>query len=351
MKLNRKPHVTLSDIAKQLNVSKVTVSKALRGHPDISRETTKLVKKMAEELGYTPNFAARNLSSRKSNTVGVVVPKIAHFFFSSVIEAIYDEAFNNNYDIALTVSQENSERERKHIETLMAMRVDGLIVSITQETKDAAIFEKVLSRNVPLVFMDRVLQMEGTSQVTVDDKGGATKAIELAISNGYTRIAHIGGYKEINIGKNRYEGFVEAMKKHGLPIESDWVIHGGFGEDDGYRGFMRLYKSGHMPEFIFAVTYPVALGVYAAAAEVGVKIPDDLDIVCFGSASINKFLKPALTYIDQPTDTLGRAALDLVLEHIGETDEYMPKLVEVPTELVIRDTCVRKNPIVTTAAK
>ncbi len=341
--MNRKPHVTLSDIARQLNVSKVTVSKALRGHPDISRETTSLVKKVAEELGYTPNFAARNLSSRKSNTIGVVVPKIAHFFFSSVIEAIYDEAFNNNYDIALTVSQENAEREKKHVETLMAMRVDGLIVSITQETRDGAIFEKVLSRNIPLVFMDRVLPVDGTSQVTVDDKGGAAQAIELAISNGYRKIAHIGGYKEINIGKNRYEGYVEAMKKHGLPIEPDWVIHGGFGEDDGYQGFMKLYKSGHMPEFIFAVTYPVALGIYAAASEVGVRIPDDLDVICFGSASINKFLKPALTYIDQPTDNLGRAAVDLVLEHIGETEEYEPKHVEVQTVLVMRDTCIKKK--------
>lgn len=349
--MNRRPHVTLSDIAKQLNVSKVTVSKALRGHPDISRETTKLVKKVAEELGYTPNFAARNLSSRKSSTIGVVVPKIAHFFFSSIIEAIYDEAFNNNYDIALTVSQENAEREKKHIETLMAMRVDGLIVSITQETKDKAIFEKVLSRDVPLVFMDRVLQMNGTSQVTVDDKGGAIKAIELAITNGYTKIAHIGGYKEINIGKSRYEGYMEAMRRHGLPIEPDWVIHGGFGEDDGYQGFMKFYRSGHMPEFIFAVTYPVALGVYAAAAEVGVRIPDDLDIVCFGSASINKFLKPALTYIDQPTETIGRSAVDLVLEHIAETEDYRPKFVEVPTELVMRDTCVRRKPLVSSAAK
>lgn len=349
--MNRKPHVTLSDIAKQLNVSKVTVSKALRGHPDISRETTKLVKKVAEELGYTPNFAARNLSSRKSNTIGVVVPKIAHFFFSSLIEAIYDEAFYNNFDIALTVSQENSERERKHIETLMAMRVDGLIVSITQQTKDKAIFEKVVSRDVPLVFMDRVIQVEGTSQVTVDDKGGAIKAIELAVANGYTKIAHIGGYREINIGKSRYDGFVEAMNRNGLPINPDWVIHGGFGEDDGYQGFMKLYKSGKMPEFIFAVTYPVALGVYAAAADVGVKIPEDIDIICFGSASINKFLKPALSYVDQPTSTLGKAAVDLVLEHIGQAEEFVPKLIEVPTELVIRDTCVKKNPVVTSAAK
>jgi LacI family transcriptional regulator len=158
MKLNRKAHVTLSDIAKQLNVSKVTVSKTLRGDPDSSRETTKLVRKTARKLDYNPNFAARNLSSRKSNTIGFVVPRIAHFFFGSVIEPIYDQAFNNNYDIVLTVLQENAEPEKK---TLMAMRIDGLIVSVTQATTDSATYEKVMSRSIPLVFMDRALHING----------------------------------------------------------------------------------------------------------------------------------------------------------------------------------------------
>ncbi len=341
--MNRKAHVTLSDIARKLNVSKVTVSKALRGHPDISRETTKLVKQTAEELGYTPNFAARNLSSRKSNTIGLVVPKIAHFFFSALIESIYDTAFYNNYDIALTVSQENADRERKHIEPLLAMGVDGLIVSISQQTKDKSIFEKVLNRNVPLVFMDRVLEMKGTSQVTVDDKTGAFKATEQAILNGYKKIAHLGGYKEINIGKNRFAGFADAMKQYGIPVNPDWVIYGGFGETYGYDGFMTLYKSGNMPDFIFAVTYPVALGVYSAAAEVGMKIPDDIDIICFGSSNISSFIKPAISFVNQPTDLLGKTAVELVLEHTREFDEYKPKRIQIPTELVLRETCVKKK--------
>ncbi|HUI30501.1 MAG TPA: LacI family DNA-binding transcriptional regulator [Candidatus Acidoferrales bacterium] len=341
--MKKKTHITLYDIAKRLNVSKVTVSKALRGHPDISRETTKEVKKIAEELGYTPNFAARNLSSQKSNTIGVVVPKIAHFFFSSVIEAIYDAAFNNNYDIALMVSQEDSSREKKHIDTLLAMRVDGIIVSITQQTKDKAIFEKVLSRNVPLVFMDRVVEMKGTSQVTVDDRGGAFNAVEQAIRKGYKKIAHLGGYREINIGKDRYAGFVDAMKQYDLPVNPGWVVFGGFGEDNGYNGFMEFYRTGNMPEFIFAVTYPVALGVYTAAAEVGMKIPDDIDLICFGNSSVSRFIKPEISYVNQPTDVLGKTAVDLVLEHIRDYENYRPKRIQIPTNLVLRETCVKKK--------
>ncbi len=341
--MNSKSHITLSDIAKKLNVSKVTVSKALRGHPDISKETTKRVKKTAEELGYTPNFAARNLSSRKSNTIGVVVPKIAHFFFSAIIESVYDTAFVNNYDIALTVSQENAERERKHVETLLAMGVDGIVVSVSQQTKDKAIFEKVLDRGVPLVFMDRVMEIKGTSHVTVDDRGGAFNATEQAIKNGYRRIAHFGGYKEINIGKNRYAGFADAMKQYGVPIDPELVIYGGFGESYGYEGFMKLYHKGKLPEFIFTVTYPVALGVYAAVAEVGMKIPDDIDIICFGNSNISRFIKPEMSFVNQQTELIGKTAIELVLEHIRDSDEFKPKHVQIPTELVLRETCVKNK--------
>ena len=336
--MNKKFQITLDDIAKRLNVSKVTVSKALRGHPDISIETTQKVKEVAKELGYTPNFMARNLSSKSSHTIGLVVPKIAHYFFGSVIEAIYEAALENNYEIILTVSQENAEREEKHIRSLLSMRVDGLIVSISQQTRSYEIFNIVKNYNVPLVFMDRVVDIPEFSSVTVDDRGGSFKAIEHAIKLGYKKIAHFAGYQEINIGKRRYLGFEDAMKKYNIPIDPSWVIHGGFGEEDGYKAFMKLYNSNNLPEFIFAVTYPVALGVYAAIAELGLKIPEDIDIMCFGSSDINNFLSPSLSCVDQPTEQLGRQAVKLILEIIKNPTDYVPKHIEIPTGLIIRET-------------
>lgn len=337
--MGKSSHITLDDIAKRLSVSKVTVSKALRGHPDISKETTKLVKKTVLEMGYTPNYMARNLSSQRSNAIGVVVPKIAHFFFSSLIESIYDTAFHNNYEIILTVSQENSEREIKHIESLLAMRVDGLIVSITQQTRDYAIFEKVKKQGIPLTFVDRVLNIPGTSSITVDDRGGTFMAIEHAVKLGYRKIAHLAGFPEINIGFKRYQGFEDAMKAHGLSINPEWVIYGGFGEEAGYRGFMKLLNSGNMPEFIFAVTYPVALGVYAAVEEAGLKIPDDIDIMCFGNSDVNRFISPSLSCVNQPTDKLGKTAVEMTLDHIKNIDVFEPQHIEIPTELILRQTC------------
>jgi LacI family transcriptional regulator len=340
--MKKKQHVTLSDIAARMDVSKVTVSKALRGHPDISSETSRKVIKLARELGYSPNFWARNLSSKKSNTIGVVVPKIAHFFFSSVIESIYNTAFEHNYEIILTVSQESAEREERHIRTLLSMRVDGLIISVSQQTRDHTIFETVRDMGIPLTFMDRVIDRKGYNTVVADDRAGAFAATEQAINIGYRRLGHLGGFPHTTIGREREKGFVEALEQYGVPLDPRWIVRGGFSEDDGYRGFMNLYKSGDLPEFIFAVTFPVGLGIYRAVNELGLKIPDDVDLISFGNSGLNHFLAPPMSYVEQPTVELGRRAMELTLEHIRRRDLFVTQQIKLPTSLVLCKTCIRK---------
>lgn len=337
----KKRSVRLSDIAAKLDVSTVTVSKALRNHPDISDATKKLVSATANEMGYTPNFMARNLSSRKSYTIGVVVPKIAHFFFGSIIESIYDIAFKNNYEIILTVSQENEERERKHIQTLLSMRVDGIIISISQETKDYSIFKILKERGVPIVFMDRIPQIPEIDTVFVDDRVGAFNAVDHAIKLGYKNIAHFAGYTEINIGKERYLGFEDAMNKHNIPINPEWVCHGGFGEDYGYKSFMKLFNENNLPDLIFTVTYPVALGIYRAAHELGLKIPTDIDVICFGDAKVQKFLSPPLSCVNQPTDKIAEKAMKILFHKIDNPDDKSNQKIEIPTDLILRGTCIK----------
>ena len=334
--------VTLEDIARKLKVSKVTVSKALRGHPDISSETAKKIKKTALEMGYYPNFMARSLSSRRTNTIGVIVPKIAHFFFSSVIEGIYDAAFQRNYEIILTVSQENGERELRHVHSLLSMRVDGLIMSLSQNTKDLTIFKSVKKMGLPLTFMDRVPRVDGFNTVVADDYGGAFAAAQHAITIGYRKIAHLAGYQYTNIGRERYRGFAQAMKEQGVPLKEHWVVYGGFDEASGYNGFMKIYESGALPEMIFAVTFPVALGVYRATAELGLRIPEDIDLICFGNSGLNQFLAPPMSYVEQPTYELGRRALELTLENIQMKDRFVPQHITLPTKLVLCKTCTKK---------
>ncbi len=334
--------VKLSDIAKKLNVTTVTVSKALRGHPDISAATSKKVKSIAKELGYVPNFMARNLSSKSSKTLGVIVPKIAHFFFSTVIESIYDAAFENGYEIILTVSQENPEREIQHIQTLLAMRVDGLIISVTENTIDYTIFDTIRKTGLPITFIDRIIPLKEFNTIVTDDYNGAFIATEQAISCGYKKLGTIGGFQHTNIGRDRLKGFKDALKHHHLPIYPERIILSGFGEMDGYKGFMKLYSSGNLPEFILAVSFPVALGIYRAAQELGLKIPKDFDIICFGTTGFNNFLTPRLTLMDQPAAALGRAAVEVTLENIQNPEVSEPKHIKMPTKLVFGETCLKK---------
>ncbi|MGA7161752.1 MAG: LacI family DNA-binding transcriptional regulator [Bacteroidota bacterium] len=341
--MKRSAHVTLDDIARRLKVSRVTVSKALRGHSDISDETAKKVRGVAKELGYSPNYMARNLSARRSNMLGFVVPKIAHFFFGSLIEAVYNTAFENNYETILTVSQESEERERKHIETLISMRVDGIIISMSQETRNLEIFRWVKKMGVPLLFVDRMPEptLPGFSSVLIDDRGGSRDAVEHAIVDvGYTKLGFIGGGNPwINIGKNRLLGFEEALKKNNIPIRNEWVVPGGFGAKDGYDGFMQIYKRGTLPEFIFAATYPVAVGVYEAAKKLALRIPDDIDIMCFGDSDMSHLLSPALSCVNQPTRELGITAVESMLDIIKSHEKQKEHHVVIPAGLTLRETC------------
>lgn len=343
--MRKRNRITLEDIAKRLGVSRVTVSKVLRGHTDISTETSQRVKKVVAEMGYTPNIFARSLSARKSNMIGLIVPKIAHYFFSAVIEAVYDAAFERNYETILTVSQENPEREWKHLQALASMRVDGIIISVTQRTDDVERFKWIRKLGIPLVFVDRKPEkpISGFGSVVTDDHNGAYQAVEHAIKIGYRKLGLIGGNKKINIGKNRIIGFEDAVKEFHLPLNKKWIITGGYGKDDGYNGFKQLYQNGSIPEFILAITYPVALGILEAAKELDVKIPDDVDLICFGDSDVGRFISPAMSAVRQPTRELGMRAVEILFEDIEEKQIIKEHHVILPAQLVIRETCTVKK--------
>lgn len=337
----KQKQITLNDIALKLNVSKVTVSKALRDHPDIGRVMKKKVREMADQLGYVPNFVARNLSAEHSNTIGLVVPKIAHHFFASTIESIYETAYAHNYEVILMVSRENEQNEMKQIQTLLSMRVDGLLVSVTEMTKDSTIFETVQKRKIPLVFFDRAMENLQLSRVTSDDEGGSYEAVLQLIEAGHKRIAHLAGYQYSSIGMRRRAGYERALDECQIQVPAEYIIEGGFGEADGYLGFMKLFKK-ELPEAIFAVTYPVALGVLAAAENSGIKIPQDLDLICFGGSEYNRFISPSLSFINQPTDEIGRIATELLVSEIQNPDQPSTEII-VPTKLIKCETCMNCN--------
>lgn len=325
-------NVRLVDIAKELNITKVSVSKALRNHSDISEDTREKVKKMAKKLGYRPNLVARSLTSSKSKTIGVIIPKVAHFFFASVMEGIYREAKKNGYEIFLGVSFEDEKQEKKLLETMMEMRVDGLLISLTEQTKDPTRFKELRSMGIDLVFFDRGIKDSGFSYIRAEDKKSAKNGVKKLIELGYSDIAHIAGYEHSEIGHGRKEGYLDAMKEAGLEVNGEAIVEGGFSEDDGYDGFQRLIDGYGVPEALFTVTYPVGLGAIKCMKNNNID-PKDVKILSFGRSDFNDYLASPFLCIDQPTQSLGEKATQQLLKEMASENSTTPELIELPSSV------------------
>jgi len=334
MRSNQK---TIKDIARKLNISPSTVSRALRNHPDISSRTKEQVISLAKELDYHPNSIAQSLQKRSTNTIGVIVPEIKYHFFSSVISGIEDVAYESGYIIMVCQSNESYERENINVRTLVSNRIAGLLISISQTTKNDEHFRILQRQGIPFVFFDRVCKNIETSKVVVDDHDGAFRAVEHLILSGYKRIAHLAGPRSISISQDRFQGYLSALKKYNIPFEDELVVYGGFNEEDGIMGFQRLLQLDKKPDAIFAVNDPVAIGAFMQIKECGFKIPDDFALVGFSDNPVASLIDPPLTTVAQPKYKIGRIAATLLLEQIeNTTDQYKPKVEVLKTQLIIR---------------
>jgi LacI family transcriptional regulator len=324
----------LIDIAERLNLTKVSVSKALRDHPDISKDTRALVKKTAAEMNYTPNLVARSLSSQRSLTIGAVVPKIAHTFFSSVIDAVQEAATKQGYGLVLAVSNENAVLEQQHIERLLAMRVDGLLVSVSKQKPNLEVYQRVQDMHVPLVFFDRQIEGLGFSSVTVDDRDGAFRAVDHLIKQGHRKIAHIAGTHAVEIGRERRAGYEDALRKHDIALYEPWIIEGGFDEQHGYDAFMQILRSDNLPSAVFASTYPIGLGVYAAMGEYNPDLLNTIQILSFGEGGLNELYTYPHICMRQPTRQMGEQAVQILLDEIEDKASQPAQHIVLKTDLV-----------------
>lgn len=334
-------NIRQSDIARELNISRVTVSKALRDHPDISKAMKKKIGETARKMGYVPNLIARQLNSRRTFTIGVVVPDLENSFFSYIVDSMIDYATAHNYYVIMTVSREKEITERQNIENLIGMRVDGLLVCLSQETADRNIFSVVKKMKIPLVFFDRAFENLKFSRVVFNDKPGAISSINSIIEEGYTKIAHFAGYSNTNIGKKRSEGFVETLSANRIPVITEWMIEGGFELNDGYESFIKLTDAGPLPEVIFTVNDRVALGAYKAAKEAGLRIPEDIGIFGYGFCEITDFFDPQLTVINQDPRKMGMEATRLLIDEI-ENETFRTKSILLEEEFLWRKSVKRE---------
>jgi DNA-binding LacI/PurR family transcriptional regulator len=328
-------HATIMDIAKKLGISASTVSRALSDHPDIKRETKEKVKKIAKELQYFPNPIAQSLKSSRTTTIGVIVPEIKHDFFSSAISGIEDVAYRSGYTIIVCQSNESYEREVVNANAMMHRRVAGVVVSISQNTKSGEHFQDLLRRRIPLVFFDRVCEDVIANKVVIDDYKSAFDAVNYLVGKGYRNIAHFAGPKELSICKRRWNGYVDAIKQLPSLSPNDWVRYGGLHEQDGYASMDYLIKENKIPDAIFAVNDPVAIGAFQRIKEAGLKIPDDIAIMGFSNNKIASLVDPQLTTVDQPSFEMGRRSAEILIDII-EGKVIEPRTWVLETKLIIR---------------
>jgi LacI family transcriptional regulator len=344
MKYNQ---VTIKDIARELGISPSTVSRALKDHPDISKETKKAVHELAVKLNYEPNVVALSLRSRKTRTIGVVIPEVVHFFFSTVISGIEHEANLLGYNVILTQSAESLERERASVKALFNSRVDGMLISISRETTEYEHIEAILSRGIPVVFFDRNYPAEGHNLVLVDDYGGARQATEHLISQGGKRIAHIMSAPKLRITQERLRGYKDALKAGNLKYNDDLVAVCEEGSlEAGKMAMAGLLKGKSRPDAVFANNDVVAMGAMQAIREKNLKIPEDVAVVGFSNWFYSQMTDPPLSSVDQPGFEMGKQSLRLLvrqIEHEDEKEALPPETIILKTALVARDSSLRKK--------
>ncbi|RUT79660.1 LacI family DNA-binding transcriptional regulator [Ancylomarina longa] len=332
----RSGQVTIKDIAKELGISASTVSRALKDHPDISSKTKVAVNELAKKWNYRPNAVALSLRHSKSNIIGVIIPEIVHHFFSSVISGIEEIAYKAGYNVMMFQSNESYEREIANVQALLSSRVDGVLVSMSKETKDFSHFKELRDNGIPIVFFDRICNELSSDNVIVDDFAGAFAAVDHLINIGCKRIAHLSAPQHMLLGQNRQKGYRQALIKHKIAIDEDLII-----KCDNYEEAMlktpELLKLSSPPDAIFAVNELTAAGALLAVKKVGFRVPEDISIVGFTDGLVSRVTDPNLTTLEQHGFEVGLKATELLVDRIkdGEMD-YEPVTRVVKTNLIVR---------------
>jgi LacI family transcriptional regulator len=332
--------VTIKDIAKELGLSTSTVSRALRDSYEISQQTKKIVLEYAKKINYHPNPIALGLKERRTRSIGVVVCEIANSFFSQAINGMESVAYSKGYNVMISQSHESVEREMFHLQYLASRSIDGLIISVSTETKDFAFLHDLKRRGMPIVFYDRVVNEIETHKVVIDNVQSAFEATKHLIKKGHRRIAHIAGAENLSISKERIEGYLKALTSFGITPDEKLIKHcphGGMTQDEVDEAMNSLYKLKEKPTAIFACADRLTTGVLKYLNAKKKKVPKDMALVGFSNSDLSELLNPPLTVIRQPAFEMGQQAMQLLLEIVESKRPVTDfRTVKLNAELICR---------------
>ena len=340
----KKEKATIHDIARKLNVTASTVSRALNDNPRISEDTKKAVRRAAEKLNYQPNNIAAALRNGKSNIIGIIVPTADRTFFSSVVRGIEEIANKSRYNVMICQTYDNYDKEVSTVEALLKARVDGIIASHGKATKDFSHFEKVKERGIPLILFDRSNDELQVSQVVIDDFQGAFKATEHLINQGCKRIAHLTSTLKISIYKERLRGYKEALLANGHKYDESLVIASNMQLEDGRASMQQLLQMNPVPDGVFSASAYGIMGALQVCKEKGIAVPREIALIGFSNEPFTSFTDPALSTVEQHSLRIGNAAAQIFLEEVTkEKKGFIPQKVMLTPELIIRGSSLKKS--------
>lgn len=329
---------TIKDIARELNISTSTVSRALRGSYEINPETKRLVMECAERLNYRPNPIALSLKGSGTRAIGVIVPQIANYFFSQAINGIEAIAYNRGYHVIIFQSHESYEREVANVEQAMSRRVDGLLLSLSSETSDVTYLRELHDKGIPIVLFDRVSSELEVTKVVADNFKGAFAATEHLIQSGRRRIAHLTIQPWLSITQERLAGYRAALEKYGLTYDENLVRYGTFGPNEVGPMVDELMALPVAPDAFFTASDRLAVGCLTALRQRNLTIPDDVSLIGFTNLNVAELLSPSLSTVVQPAQEIGQVAAERLIELIERKQRAQPVgTVRIPTELIARD--------------
>jgi LacI family transcriptional regulator len=335
---------TMKDIARDLGVSVVTVSKVLRNHSDIGEQTRKRILQRMKEVNYQPNPAARTLVSGRTNLVGLIVPDLVYPFFAQVAKGISAKLRAREYSLIISSSEDDPNMERREIDQMLARRVDALILASVQSNAES--LNKVQDRGIPCVLLDRKLPGVSANFVGIDDVNAGMMATNHLIEIGCKTIAHIGG-SDVSTALDRQSGYSIALAKRGLGLPPEYIVKYGHGDDagdaTGYNSIKQLLQLKPRPDGVFCCNDPIAMGALRAILDAGLQIPKDIAVVGCGNVHYDDLLKVPLTSIDQDSNGLGTSAAKLALSIIKQKSKSTPKNVLLESKLVVRASSQRTN--------
>jgi len=336
--------VTMYDLARKLNISIATISRALKDDPVVSKKTKKKIFELAKEMGYRSNHFARNLRNQRTDTIGVIVPRLNSYFMSTVIAGMESVANNEGYNLIISQSSESAEKEEMNVKTMFNNRVDGLLVSLSYDTDDISHLDQFSRKNIPVIFFDRGEPHAIFTNVLIDNMKAAYEATKHLIEEGCKKIVHITAKPKRNVYVDRLTGYKQALEENNIEFKDEYVIIGNLSLEAGAEAASVILRMDPIPDGVFVANDNCAVGCMLSLKQAGIHIPKDIAFVGFNNDPVSKVIEPNLSTINYPGYEMGEVAARNLINHLNGTYPiHSTNTIVLRSELIIRASSQRTN--------